>query len=261
MVVHSPDLPILEEDLEIAKILGVNCVEVLPRWSCLPNPGEIRHKIEDQSFKIWSTHGPWGGRSVKAPRIDLASLDADERRASVDDTIRALDWTAQLGASLMVVHPGGLSHSDDLLMRTEMLTETLGQLADEASARNLKIGVENMPKGVNPGSFMADLANILRTIGHPNLGLVLDTGHARISHDLVAETLTAKEFLLSTHVHDNNGRSDSHHPPGEGVIDWQSWSETLDVIHYRGPVMLECVKMLRERRRYPAELVRFLQTL
>ncbi len=52
---------------------------------------------------------------------------------------------------------------------------------------------------------------------------------------------------MTTHVHDNNGRQDSHLPPGHGTIDWLAWGRDLDAIAYTGPIMLECIRHLRQR--------------
>jgi sugar phosphate isomerase/epimerase len=259
MVVHSPALPILEQDLNMAENIGARYVEVLPRWSQLPDDFDLKNQIEDRGLKIWSTHGPWGGQTIQAQRVDLADLNHDARQASIDDLLRALDWAAVIGAQLMVVHPGGLSPVEDFEHRKANLIESLRQLTEEGQARNIRIGVENMPKGVYPGSHMNDLTNIVKLVNHKNIGLVLDTGHAQISGNLSEETMAARDFLISTHVHDNNGRADSHLPPGEGVIDWTAWKFTLDEIAYTGPIMLECIKLLRERIQKPEKLNQFLE--
>ncbi len=111
----------------------------------------------------------------------------------------------------------------------------------------MRICVENMPPGVFPGSRMADLAKLVAEIDRREVGLALDTGHAHISNSPHAETLAAGHNLFTTHVHDNNGRADSHLPPGSGTIDWEAWIEALDEIEYRGPIVLECIRHLRER--------------
>lgn len=252
MVVHSPKGPILKHDLNLAHSIGATSVELLPRWSDLPNPAEIRHQIEDSGLLLWSVHGPWGGQSIKAMKVDLSDLNHSSRRDSVDDVLQALDWSAALGAKVVVIHPGGLSAPEDMIQRSDNLSESIDLLSREAAARGLRLGLENMPRGVFPGSRMSDLAGIIRLIGHNALGLVLDTGHAQISGDLCEETIAAEGLLLSTHVHDNDGRSDSHRPPGEGVINWPAWFASLDQINYTGPIMLECVKALRECPEPPA---------
>lgn len=95
---------------------------------------------------------------------------------------------------------------------------------------------------------MADLAEIVTSVGHPALGLIGDTGHARMVSSAEEETMEARGGLLvSTHVHDNDGRRDLHAIPGEGVIDWPAWTGALDRVGYRGPLILECIRALRER--------------
>ncbi len=247
MVVHSPAAAVIDTDLKLVRELGASCVEVLPRWDALPPADELRSKIESSGLKIWSAHGPWGRRSICAERVDLADTNPRLRQESLEDLLRATDWAAALGAKVLVVHPGGLSDAVDFPARCDHLRESLARLASAAWPMGVKIGVENMPKGVYPGSRMADLAKIVREIDHPGLGLVLDTGHARISADVVTETLASKDLIISTHVHDNEGRADSHKPPGEGTIDWPEWFAALDRIDYSGPIMLECIRALRER--------------
>ncbi len=110
----------------------------------------------------------------------------------------------------------------------------------------LLICVENMPPGVHPGSRMADLAELLRELDHPQLALALDTGHANLGEGVASETWSAGSLLATTHVHDNNGRQDTHLPPGEGTVDWAEWGRALDSIGYAGPIVLECIKHVRE---------------
>ena len=103
-----------------------------------------------------------------------------------------------------------------------------------------------MPPGVHPGSRMADLADLLGELNHPGLRLALDTGHANLDGGVAAETRAAGLLLATTHVHDNNGRQDTHLPPGHGTVDWTEWGRVLDSIGYAGPIVLECIKHLRE---------------
>ncbi|MFM1801288.1 MAG: hypothetical protein RJA81_640 [Planctomycetota bacterium] len=255
MVVHSPSTPVLEVDLKLAQKLKLDCVEVLPRWKQLPVANQIQNQIQDHGLKVWSVHGPWGGQSIEALRVDLSDTDPIRRRESMSDLLWAMDWSAELGASVVVVHPGGLSQPEDLAERSAVLSENLQTLADEALARSLKLGLENMPKGVYPGSSMADLYQIVKHLNHAALGLVLDTGHAQLSQTIRSETAAASELLFSTHLHDNNGKSDSHLIPGEGVVDWQEFHKAIDEIGYNGPFILECVKILRQRPEIPDSLL------
>ena len=233
-------------DLDIAREIGASCLEILPDWSRYPDPAVMRSLASDRGLAIHSAHGCWGGTTIQAARVDLGSLDPATWRASVEDLKRCLDWLRAAGGVHLVVHPGGYSAPEDFLARREALRLGLIALADHAIDSGMIVCVENLPPGVNPGSQMADLAALVAEIDRPEVALALDTGHANIVASAASETLAAGSWLRTTHVHDNNGRSDTHEPPGKGTVDWASWVAALDAIAYRGPIMLECIRKLRE---------------
>ena len=94
---------------------------------------------------------------------------------------------------------------------------------------------------------MCEIAALAAEIGRPEIALALDTGHANLVQSADRETLAAGPRLATTHVHDNDGRADSHRPPGQGTIDWVAWTSALNAIGYRGPIMLECIRELRKQ--------------
>ena len=233
-------------DLALAARLGASCVEALPDWRNLPDPLILRSLLADANMILHSAHGCWGCQSIKAPRVDLGHPDITVHEASLDDLKRCLDWLADAGGSHLIVHPGGLSEPEQVDGRQRALAVGLYTLAEHATALGATICVENMPPGVFPGSRMADLANLVAVLDRPEIGLALDTGHAHIAADLTSETLAAGGWLRSTHVHDNNARQDTHLPPGLGTLNWAGWADSLDAIGYSGPIMLECIRHLRE---------------
>jgi sugar phosphate isomerase/epimerase len=247
MVVYGFPKLAIEVDLVIARQLGAEVVEVLPDWRAFPDPLSLRARVSDLGLKIHSAHGCWGGQSIRAQRVDLGSNDHRTWTESVDDLERCVDWLEAAGGTCLVIHPGGLSEPVDVASRRDMLTCALCLLADHASGTGVTICVENMPPGVYPGSRMIELREIIDQIDRPEIAIALDTGHARISNSAPLETLEAGKRLRTTHVHDNDGRQDTHLPPGSGTIDWGEWVEALDAIDYRGPIMLECIKHLRDR--------------
>ena len=236
----------LVSELELANRLGVALLEILPEWSRFPDPGRMRHGAADHGLAVHSAHGCWGGRTIRAKRVDLAATDVTTHRASIDDLKRCADWLDEAGGTCLVVHPGGLSDPRDREPRRAALAQGLLELAEHAKGLRVRICVENMPPGVHPGSRMAELAELLSELNHPKLALALDTGHANLTASAHEETLAAGPLLATTHVHDNNGRQDSHLPPGHGTIDWPAWGNALDAIGYTGPIMLECIRHLRQ---------------
>jgi sugar phosphate isomerase/epimerase len=233
-------------DLDLAQRMGATCLEILPDWRRLPDPDSLRSNVAENGLTIHSAHGCWGAQAIAAPRVDLASTVEETRLASVEDIRRCVDWLAAAGGTCLVVHPGGLSDPSVTDVRRNALVCSLRALADHAEGTSVVLCVENMPPGVHPGSRMADLAAIVGEVARPEIALALDTGHAHLVDTPASETRNASGLLRTTHVHDNNGRSDVHLPPGLGTIDWPTWVAALDEIEYAGPIMLECIRYIRD---------------
>jgi sugar phosphate isomerase/epimerase len=241
-----PDIE-LEAELALASRLGAELLEILPEWGRLPAAARMREGAVAQGLTIHSAHGCWGRRTIRALRVDLGSTEAATHRESVEDLKRCVDWLAEAGGRCLVVHPGGLSDPMERQARRAALARGLLELAAHATGSCVRVCVENMPPGVHPGSRMAELAELLAELNHPRLALALDTGHANLTADAAEETHAAGSLLATTHVHDNNGRNDAHEPPGYGTIDWPAWGRALDSIAYFGPIMLECMRHLRQQ--------------
>ena len=209
MIAYGFGSALLESDLQIAQSLGAAAVEIFPDWRGFPDPSLIGSIAADFGLKIHSAHGCWGGQTIKANRVDLASLDPTTASESLEDIRRCIDWLDQAGGTCLVIHPGGLSLPEERDSRSGALGDRLLELSDHAKGSGVKLCVENMPPGVHPGSRMADLARLVREIGRPNLGLALDTGHANLNGTVADETYQAKDWLFTTHVHDNLGGKDA----------------------------------------------------
>ena len=254
MIVYGYPWADLAGELAIAERIGASHLEILPDWRSFPDPTELVARVADAGLTVHSAHGCWGGQTIRARQVDLASLDPTIRAESVADIRACVDWLHRAGGSFLVVHPGGLADPADLPARRSVLVETLADLAIVAEGAGVMLCVENMPPGVFPGSKMADLAMVVAEVDSPSVALAMDTGHAYLTamsgqtNDpaLEATTQAAGRWLATTHVHDNNGRQDLHWPPGAGGIDWDGWVRHLDAIDYRGPILLECIRHLRQ---------------
>lgn len=249
---HAP----LAGELTLVQRLGAAVLEILPLWRDLPDPRPLASAVADAGLKVHSAHGCWGGQTIRAAQVDLGSLDPATRLASVDDIRRCLAWLREAGGSTLVVHPGGLADPADQKSRQAALIDSLQALAPDAESSRIVVAVENMPPGVYPGTSMADLAAVVAKVDSPAVALALDTGHALIaeassgaadSPELASTTRDAGRWLVTTHVHDNDARRDLHWPPGLGRVDWDAWVRHLDAIDYRGPIVLECIRHLRDQ--------------
>jgi sugar phosphate isomerase/epimerase len=243
----------LAAELALARRLGASLLEILPDWRTLPHPELVRRQVAEAGLAIHSAHGCWGGQAIRAGKVDLGEPHAPAHRAAVDDLKQCVDWLAAAGGTCLVVHPGGLSEPENAPARRAALARGLVALADHARDTGVVLCVENMPPGVHPGSRMADLFELLVELDRPELALALDTGHAHMTAGAGAETRAAGRLLRTTHVHDNNGRQDTHLPPGLGTLDWPAWLEALDAVDYRGPILLECIRHLRNDPDSPSD--------
>jgi sugar phosphate isomerase/epimerase len=230
----------------LAHRLSVSLLEILPDWRQLPDPLALRARVQDEGLAIHSAHGCWGGQAIRAQRVDLGNPEPSVSQASVEDIKRCVDWLAAAGGTCLVVHPGGLSDPERFEPRRTALASSLSTLADHARGSGILVCVENMPPGVYPGSRMVDIQALVVELDRPELALTLDTGHAQLNSTPAAETLATGSLLRTTHVHDNDGRQDTHLPPGMGTIDWDAWVGSLDAVGYTGPIMLECIRHLRQ---------------
>ena len=254
MIVYGYPGADLAGEMAIAQRIGATHLEILPDWRVYPDPTDLITRAADSGLTIHSAHGCWGGQTIQARQVDLASLDPTIRAESVADIRACVDWLHRAGGSFLVVHPGGLSEPADQPARRDVLVASLAALAPLAAGAGVMLCVENMPPGVHPGSSMADLAAVVAEVDSPSVALAMDTGHAfltathsgAVDPGLQSTTQAAGRWLATTHVHDNNGRQDVHWSPGAGGIDWDGWVRHLDAIDYRGPILLECIRHLRQ---------------
>jgi sugar phosphate isomerase/epimerase len=227
---------------QLARLAGTRFghVEVYPRWAGNPDPEPTRRVCQRAGVIIHSVHGVWGSESHSGERIDLASLRADLRRRSVEEVGRSVAYAGAVGAACVVVHPGVLSDPETLADRADALRAGLEELLPLAERADVRLCLENMPPGVHPGSRTGDLFDLIESIGDSRLGICLDTGHAHIVDTVAGEIRAAGRWLVTTHVHGNDGRTDQHAGPLEGAIPWDEAKQALAEVDYSGPLMLEC---------------------
>ena len=157
-----------------------------------------------------------------------------------------MDWLKRRGEPAWSSIPAGCPIPRTSQPRRAALAQGLIALAEHATGAGVTICVENMPPGVHPGSRMADLAELLIELNHPRLALALDTGTPTSpptpprKHERPARCLRRPTSTTIT------AGKDSHEPPGHGTIDWPAWGQALDAIGYAGPIMLECIRHLRD---------------
>lgn len=124
--------------------------------------------------------------------------------------------------------------------------EALVDLARVAGAFGITVVLENIWHSQYCSS-VTPILELVRTANRPNVGIILDSGHAHLAGFSVGDEIRrAGHWLRDTHFHDNVGdlslaKADQHLPPGLGTIDWQDACLALQEIEFDGAVVFEGV--------------------
>ena len=171
---------------------------------------------------------------------DGAALDAAEaeaRTAAVEHIRRALEYAHETGIRRAYLLPGEEGDGESM----NRYGDSVSSLADTAAGYGIKLCIEHFP-----GKALVtvrDTLDYIAKLGHENLYLLFDIGHAQISKEDPAEAvLKAGDRLGYFHLDDNDGRSDLHWALLDGVLTEDVLKNTLATlarIGYDGPVSLE----------------------
>ena len=188
--------------------------------------GEIRDIIESYGLEVVA-HLPW--------YFEIAHPYARVRDAFLEEVRSAIEVAAAFDAELAGIH----MHRLPKFFREELLElhiPALRRALDFAEDAGIKLCVENS----DLRSFSAeDIERLLEAL--PELGLVLDVGHAHIgaAREEVLEFIrTFRHCIQHMHVHDNNLRDDLHLPIGAGAIEWEQILPEIKCF-YNGKITLE----------------------
>jgi len=167
------------------------------------------------------------------------------RRASLQETIKALEAAHRLDIGFLTVHPGFLWPVMTGKKALKKTCESLRELLNVVDELDLILGLENLPPRFFPprGYFSkTEEFNIVFTqIASQRLKLVLDVAHASFPESDPPLNFIDKFYEKLAHVHlsDNLGRSDDHLPLGAGRVGYKTPVMELRKRNYSGTVTLE----------------------
>ncbi len=199
------------------------------------HPRRIRHWLDELGLRTVCLHtSPMG-------MLDLASPDEAVRSCAAEELVLMPDVCRALGVDVMVVHPGEHKAGTGAASQFDRFRKSMEAVIPGLERLRIRIALENL----SPGSDSSDIGTLVAQVdrlGHPLIGICLDTGHAHIAgHDPAQAVRAIGPRLFALHVHDNHGTSDEHNPPFEGTIDWTGFADALDEVGYAGPLDLEVV--------------------
>jgi sugar phosphate isomerase/epimerase len=203
---------------------------------------ELAHWFHDSPLKLWGLHSPmytdevWG-RSGPQSVITITEPVKSKRIVLVDEIKRALEAAEFIPFRYLIQHIGVSGEEYDE-RKIEAAFTSLDELSLFARHRGVEILLENIPNALSTSErLMMFLAQT-----HLPLNFCFDTGHAAIEGSVELAFERMKSRIRSTHVHDNDGQSDSHLFPltaAGGTIDWKKTMRLLRSAPGQFPLLLE----------------------
>lgn len=194
-----------------------------------------------------------GAHSFWGKEWDLNQLDASLHEKVLANQKRVIDIASEVNADVLVIHPGDsqfVSGNPSVSAMREQTIRTLEKLLPYAEKHGIRIALENI---IAPSDCAAEILDVLEYFHSPSLVCCYDTGHAHVMEDAagkdpanvceyIRHTLwhdhlclepqkvleRLSPYIVTAHVHDNNGYSDEHKLPGSGTIDWKDLSGRLE---------------------------------
>ena len=197
------------------------------------NSAETRRLISDLELTPMCMATGFG--MPEGAALDAAGADA--RTAAVEHTARALEYAHETGIRRAYLLPGEHDGGESL----NRYGESVAELAGIAAGYGIKLCIEHFPGKALP--TVRDTLWFIAKLGHDNLYLLFDIGHAQISKEDPAKAVEeAGDRLGYFHLDDNDGASDLHWALLDGVLTKDVLKDTLatlDRIGYDGPLSLE----------------------
>ncbi len=154
---------------------------------------------------------------------------------------RTIEACAALEAPLMVVHTYDPEYYPYKNPQLPILRDCLAELAEYGKRHGVRIAVENMPDPLRGDEILTTLANQRKMFDGLDMYYCLDIGHVPIMGQTTceAEIDAVADRLITFHVHNNNGRTDEHNLPGDGILNWPAIHDYARLAGYQGEFVLE----------------------
>jgi sugar phosphate isomerase/epimerase len=197
---------------------------------------ELSGWLADNHLKLHSIHSPTTRdfqltRESGAP-LSICDPERVRRQEAVDEIKRALDLVEHIPFRYCVQH---VARSRDVAddRKWDAAFSSLEHLSLFARHRGVTIAIENTPGEM---ATPANLRNFLEQTRLPGVKICFDTGHAHLEGGVAEALDVVRDFIATTHMHDNRGERDDHLLPYEGTIDWAA---ALRALPKDAPLVLE----------------------
>ena len=203
---------------------------------------ELGHWFRDSDLKLHSLHAPmytdeiWG-RSGPHSVITITEPVKGKRLEMVDEIKRALEIAETIPFKYLIQHIG-VSGEEFSERAVDSAFSALEQISLFARQRGVDVLLENIPNALSS----AERLMLFLEMTHLDLNFVFDVGHAHFGEGVEAAFGIMKDRIRSTHIHDNDGKTDKHLFPlvsEGGSVDWKNTMNLLRTRADQYPLLLE----------------------
>lgn len=223
----------------------------------------MRKLAEDMDVEFVAMHGLCGRD------LDLDIPDPELRKTMIARHIAAMKLARSFGSKTYTVHIGAWAYCTLRIPVPKLMKlakEAMEQLVPEAEKTGIVIAVENSFEPSNTPGCVLDI--VRHFDGNPAVGVCYDTGHANMmapadwkkpenypdyqihnwSETGIVTVPDAVEqlqpYIVTTHIHDNDGYRDLHGMPFDGTIDWNALMPKLRacprMLEFQTEVCMSC---------------------
>jgi len=256
---------------QAAEIEGVSGVELVGTWDVtIDNAEEIGELLDKSNLECVSiipdhfSQKRWG-------RGSLAAKDASIREQAVDYTFECVEIARKLNCKILNIWPGQDGYDyilqSNLRQERNWLMENIKKVAKQSP--DIQFALEYKPKEPRNFSFMARASDTLllaKETGLDNVGVCIDTGHALVAGENIAESIVIlQEYgkkLFHMHFNDNYNSWDDDMIVGS--VHFSMYVETLFWLHetnYSGWLSMDQYPYREDGQGALRESVRFLQMI
>ncbi len=267
----------------IAEQAGITHIELSSGVSPAPDLlSSVRSYKDRLEFLVHNYFPPPASSFV----LNLAALDDDTLQRSRQHCRSAIDLAAELSCPFYSVHSGFA-----LRIRPEMLgqpdaqsiapldpyekayavfVQSVQELCKHCDERGIDFVIENnvlAPKLAQTGransllmSRAEEVVRLMNDVSHPRLGLLVDTGHVKVSATALGFTPESfirdtADFIRAFHLSDNNGLADQNR-----TFDRDAWFAPALKDFPSSTIVVEAYKLTAQQMRSSLDLAESLQS-
>lgn len=194
---------------------------------------ELSHWFRDSELELFSLHSPtysddiWGRTGPNAV-ITLTETSKPRRIAMLDEIKRALEIAEKIPIRYLIQHIGVVDEEWDE-HKVEAAFTALEDLKVFAVQREVEVLLENMPNGFSSSERLMTFLELT----HLALNFCFDVGHAHMMEGVEPAFNRMKDRIRATHVHGNDGDTDTHLFPYIAEQDTVDWAKTMQLLRSR----------------------------